>query len=184
MEPVPEPCWGASPPGRPVTDLEVSSGLVAHVWTSLLSRTLASSLHHLFGGEGDPSDLVEFRGWLKQAPSILRFKRNWAGSPRKRIRGGLGRAWSSGMQPAERGSWVLAAPSPVPSTALQPVRGDEPHLGHPQCGLHHHLHPGDGPQAHGVQGQGEPWDTGQDEQVEPGGMGVFSWSTPTPVLFY
>lgn len=44
---------------------------------------------------------------------------------------------------------------PIPPPALQPVRADEPHLRHPQRGLHHHLHPGDGPQARGVQGQGE-----------------------------
>lgn len=48
----------------------------------------------------------------------------------------------------------LMAPSAL-SSALQPVCRNEPHLRHPQRGLHHPLHPGDGPQAHGLQSQGE-----------------------------
>lgn len=59
MESVPRALLGALPSW---SDLEVSSSLIAHVQTSLLSATLASSSHHLLEGERDPSDSVEFRG--------------------------------------------------------------------------------------------------------------------------
>lgn len=45
--------------------------------------------------------------------------------------------------------WANVAP-PAFSSALQPVCRNEPHLRHPQRGLHHPLHPGDDPQAHGL----------------------------------
>lgn len=93
--------------------------------------------------------------------------------PKKGLGAAQEEAGALGMQST---GWANPAPlihcSCVPSTALQPVRADEPHLRHPQCGLHYHLHPGDDPQAHGLQGQGECGGCRSRREAGAGGWGL------------
>lgn len=142
-----------------------------HGWGHLSS----SSIIYL-GGEGLLIRLGRTRGIANQAPSVLRFEKG----------GTQGRGWSHqekggalGMLHAGWGSPALLAPFLGLPPALQPVRADEPHLRHPQRGFHHHLHPGDGAQAHGVQSQGESGATGPMSWLGPTGRGP-SHGAPPP----